>query len=313
MPRCQIEPLSAFDISRQANITISLVHYQHASSQSTVKTMLQQVHIRGLARLPTKEELVDSRLEFVTQSQTVRLYPSDLVCSYNSLPTDDKQPRIPREVLQAAADLFVSYRVAHKYGLHLLHRHEELPEGTVLVGESHSRLRGRWAKPSPTGIVLGREIHGHVFRYVDHVFRPYEYHDGAPADFTPDDEPFFSAFATFLQERGLENVLGFEVIEQPYEAEMTEIVISQQGTVMLETSILKGCKPYRQTGWKFEAESGKPRVCKDGTQHHGTGPKGHITVEGSLGRIANSFDDVVDILRLAGILPNPGDMVSLKA
>jgi hypothetical protein len=256
--------------------------------------MVQQVCIIGLSSRPTQQELEESRL------------------NHNGLPTDDKQPPISGDILQVAAELFAQFKATDIFSLHLLHRHEELVEDTVIVGQHHPHLPGRWARRLAIDTVVESKIHGHLFRFKENCFRPYEYEVGPlPMRTTTVKHEFFAAFAEFLELHALQNVLALELIEQSYGAEMMEVEIRHQGTVMLPTSMLKGCKPYRQTGWKFEDHNGEARVCKDGKQHHGKGPQGtgHITTQGSLGRKLESFDEALLVLRSADILSDATNIV----
>lgn len=82
---------------------------------------------------------------------------------------------------------------------------------------------------------------------------------------------------------------------------MLELVLPE-GTVMLDASNLNECVPARQTGWRFEVENGKPRVCKS-NETHGRHAGGHdVYNEGAPFPRLNTFADVRKALMDENIL-----------
>jgi hypothetical protein len=92
----------------------------------------------------------------------------------------------------------------------------------------------------------------------------------------------------------LSSFVGLQVIDQN-PADMLELVLPQ-GTVMLDVSNLNGCVPTRQTGWKFEAENGEPRVCQANESHGQTATTHEIYNKGDSHPRLETFRDVVDAL-----------------
>lgn len=111
---------------------------------------------------------------------------------------------------------------------------------------------------------------------------------------------FLLELTEYLITYNLSTVVGLQVIDQN-RAHMLELVLPQ-GTIMMNISNLNSCVPTRQTGWKFEAENGEPRVCT-AKETHGTYENGHkIYNEGVPYPKLATFQDVKNALAKAGIL-----------
>ncbi len=77
----------------------------------------------------------------------------------------------------------------------------------------------------------------------------------------------------------------------------------EQGTVMLDTSVIKNCHPTRITGWTFELVGGNPRVCQANEKHSGITIGNHkvFNAERPLPKLEN-VDDLKTALVEAGVL-----------
>jgi hypothetical protein len=73
-------------------------------------------------------------------------------------------------------------------------------------------------------------------------------------------------------------------------------------TVMLDAADLNECVSIRQTGWKFEAKSGKPRVCKSNKSHSQHANRHDVFNKGVPYPKLETFQDVKNALVEAGIL-----------
>ncbi|KAK4064920.1 hypothetical protein Purlil1_14086 [Purpureocillium lilacinum] len=214
--------------------------------------MATKVQIPGLNRDLTKADMEQSRQ------------------LYNSLPSDDVQPAVD-QILQQLADIFVKNRAHKLFGVHLIHGHLHIPEKTVLFG-CESVPRCRWTKPTKTDSLDLSKLRGHNFILTDKGFHPYEYRSGRQPNMAQVGDNFLPELANFLRTNGLGRVLALEVLDNPLPAATMELVLGDHGTVMMDSASLTGCKPFRQTGWAFADQDGKPRLCQDGKQYHGTAP-----------------------------------------
>ena len=77
---------------------------------------------------------------------------------------------------------------------------------------------------------------------------------------------FFADFIDYLITNDLTNLLGLQVLIDGIDQSMWELILDQ-GTVMLDAAVMRGCSPTRITGWRFEDRGGQPRVCQANEAH----------------------------------------------
>jgi hypothetical protein len=162
--------------------------------------------------------------------------------------------------------------------------------------------RCRWTKPTKTDSLRLDRLHGHTFILTDNGFHPYEYHSGKHLDIAQVGGNFLLELADFLNANGLRRVMALEVLDNPLTEAMMELVIGDYGTMMIEASRLTGCKPFRRTGWAFAIVDGKPRVCQDGKQYHGTAPNGAHVVATTPRDTIETSSHALRLLKDIGIL-----------
>ncbi|KAJ6436709.1 DDE superfamily endonuclease, CENP-B-like protein [Purpureocillium lavendulum] len=220
---------------------------------------------------------------------------------YNSLPSDKVQPEV-EHLLEQLAEIFVRNNAHKVFGVHLIHGHLQIPEKKVLFGEKRDPCC-RWTKPTNVDSLNLASLRGHIFLLTDKGFHPYEYDSGQHPDLVDVEDNFVAELADFLRTKRLSRVIALEVLENPLPETMMELVLGDYGTMMMTPEHLRGCTPFRQTGWAFVAEDGGPRVCKDGKQHHVTGPNGHIIiVEPPKNTKIDTCSDALHIMKEYGLL-----------
>ena len=143
-------------------------------------------------------------------------------------------------------------------------------------------------------------VHGHIFVLTDQGFHPYEYQTGPLPNLFGVDSAFLLELAEYLTTNELSKLVGLQVID-PNPTRMLELILPQ-GTVMLDVSILNGCVPTRQTGWKFESEDGEPRVCQANESHGQTATTHEVYNKGDPHPRLETFQDLKHALVEAGIL-----------
>jgi hypothetical protein len=216
------------------------------------------------------------------------------------LPNDSQQPEILESHIHNLAALFVRNRADGILGIHLAHAHFAIPENTAILGVNYNEPHCRWARTTAIQAMNLSNVHGHIFVLTDHGFHPYEYQTGPIPDLSGVNSTFLPELVDYLNTNNLSTLVGLQIIDQN-PSHMLELILPQ-GTVMLEASNLNGCVPTRQTGWKFEAENGEPRVCT-AKETHGTYENGHkIYNEGVPHPKLATFQDVKNVLAKAGIL-----------
>ncbi|KAG9229006.1 hypothetical protein BJ875DRAFT_524637 [Amylocarpus encephaloides] len=172
--------------------------------------------------------------------------------TYNGLLDDADQPPVAEEHLQKLAALFVRHNAQETLGLHLIHGHFQTSENTVMLGTNFQNPMLRWTKVTRVTDVDLNNIHGHIFVFTGSGFIAYE-------------KEFFVDFVDYLVTNDLTKLLGLQVL-MDVNMTMWELILDQ-GTVMLDASVVRNCKPTRITGWRFEAVDGEPRVHESNETH----------------------------------------------
>jgi hypothetical protein len=216
------------------------------------------------------------------------------------LPDDSQQPEILESHIHNLAALFVRNHADGILGIHLAHAHFAAPENTAILGVNYDKPYCRWARTTAIQTIDLSNVHGHIFVLTDHGFHPYEYQTGPVPDLSGVNSAFLPELADYLNTNNLSTLVGLQIIDQN-PVYMLELILPL-ATVMLDITNLNGCVSTRQTGWKFEAENGEPRVCKS-NETHGTYENGHkIYNEGAPYPKLATFQDVKNALVGAGIL-----------
>lgn len=228
------------------------------------------------------------------------LISSLITYRYNHLPDDLQQPQLCNTHLRNLAEIFVRNDAHIIFGIHLVHGHFFLPTGEILVGENYNEPRCRWAKTVAVPTTNLDSLHGHIFVITEDGFHPYEYQMGAMPDISQVSDNFFEELSSYLTLNGLTTLVGLQVTE-PDPVPMYELILPR-GTVMIDVSCLNGCIPSRDTGWKFAANGGEPRVCT-AYETHAKHSNGHdVFNKGSAEPKLETFRDVTHALRQERIL-----------
>ncbi|RXG41355.1 hypothetical protein VDGE_30439 [Verticillium dahliae] len=205
--------------------------------------------------------------------------------SYNGLKSDEDQPPVEDQHIQDLAALFVRHRAEKTLGIHLIHGHFQIQEGTVMKLEQSS-------------------VHGHIFVLVNGGLCAYEFQDGPLPDLSNVGHGFLAEFSCYITSNNLAGLNGLQVLGGApcRHVSMFELVLDQ-GTIMLGNSIVKGCRPTRVTGWTFESSDGKPRVCQSNETHAEMSSGNHKVFNSGkpLPKLEN-VDDIKAVLVEAGVM-----------
>ncbi|KAJ5626392.1 hypothetical protein N7510_002701 [Penicillium lagena] len=190
-----------------------------------------------------------------------------LQVAYNLLPNDEDQPQVQRIHLQELASLFTRFNVQKIFGVHLIHGHFQIEEDKIMLGTSLKSVRGCWTQPTSIADIKPAEIHGHIFKLTaSGEMQAYEYRQGPTTSLNDVDPLFFQELVIYLQAHHLVNILGLQVLTNDVPAMMSEFVLADNGTVMLDERDVKNCgTPFRITGFFLE-EPGMTEF-KDGESH----------------------------------------------
>ncbi|KAL9082515.1 MAG: hypothetical protein Q9165_008873 [Trypethelium subeluteriae] len=108
-------------------------------------------------------------------------------------------------------------------------------------------------------------IHGHVFASVDGVLYAYKFQNRALPDVSGVNKEFLPAFMDYIGKNNLTGLIRLQVLcgdDDP----MSELILDD-GTVMLDSAIVKNTMPTCVTGWRFDIVDGNPRVCQANEVH----------------------------------------------
>ncbi len=130
-----------------------------------------------------------------------------------------------------------------------------------MVGTNFRNPDMRWTKTTDFDTLDTSLIHGHIFILTESGFRAYEFQDGPLPDLNHVGQDFLVDFSRYLVDNNIADVIGLQVLEDgPCNSHgMSELVLDQ-GTIMLDTSLIKNCEPTRVTGWLFSSSNGSPRA-----------------------------------------------------
>lgn len=92
--------------------------------------------------------------------------------------------------------------------------------------------------------------------------------DGPLPDLSKVKQGFLMEFFRYVSSNDLAGLIGLQVLGDGARNNhgMSEFILVQ-GTIMLDTSLVKNCQPTRVTGWTFETSNGSPRVCQSNETH----------------------------------------------
>jgi hypothetical protein len=207
-----------------------------------------------------------------------------------------------------------------KLGIHLLHRHESIPEGQIKLETKLQTLPGKWVKPVSIESLDLSAIHPVVFTIVSDFiagalcFRldPYEFGEGPSPVSVNDlvDNNCIEEFVNYITKHGLVDVIALEVLDsgdgkQPDEP-TAEIEVGEYGTIILPKSMINGGELI-PTGWPNIIQPYDPDGEPPAGQHwnKATSSTGAVTHKVHVDQIENEkglLDELVrkEIIRIGG-------------
>jgi len=223
--------------------------------------------------------------------------------SYNSLPDDKDQPEVAKEVLDQLKVLLLKHNVQEKFGYHLIHGHLKVVEGRVMFGKPMETLPGCYTRPTKVTQLDTVGIHGHIFVLNKNAqFVAYEYRQGPIPEIDENDNAFLAEVQGFLVERGLETLVGIQVLNGDKGRQLREFVLAENyGAIMLDAADANITEVYCITGWSTQTEHESVEL--KGNESHAATTKGthQVFVDGK-GLPDLDEDTVVNALRNAGII-----------
>ena len=187
-----------------------------------------------MAETPLPTELIES--SFISAedfNQIVDIYDQD---------------QIDHDTLTAIAKIFESHEVTNKFGLQLLHRHYQMPEGSIAVTSSIGDSIAV-TKITPVGNIDPAAIRGQLYLLNSKgKFQAYEYEHGKPISFP---SGFLADMASFIQQHSLQSKVAL-ISDVPPPYSTYEVLIGSNATATVAGNVWKGGQDSLQTvGWKF--------------------------------------------------------------
>jgi hypothetical protein len=172
----------------------------------------------------------------------------------------------------------------------------------VLLGSNFEQPKGRWSKVTPIEQIDPSMVHGHIFVVGEDGLCAYEYQESPLPDLSSVDGGFLDDFVSYLTEHCITGLIGLQVLGECNDQSMSELILDE-GTVMLGSTVVKGCRSTRITGWKFEMVDGNPRVCQANERHAEMTSGNHKVFNAGkpLPKLDN-VDDLKSALTEAGVL-----------
>ncbi|KAJ0159437.1 hypothetical protein CTA2_9689 [Colletotrichum tanaceti] len=174
---------------------------------------------------------------------------------YNSLPRIHSGMRVETAHVTKLLELINKHEMQGLLGLHLLHKHDDIANGTIRLESDLGVMSGSWSKAAPIDSIHLRSIHPVAFRYMPQENRlaPFEFAEGPSSTmFSDQHHEFFTEFSRYLDKHHLSNDLALEIA--PFGADghrqecTAEVEVENNGTVVLPKSMVNSTS-FLPTGW----------------------------------------------------------------
>ncbi|OHE93880.1 hypothetical protein CORC01_10779 [Colletotrichum orchidophilum] len=176
---------------------------------------------------------------------------------YNHLPRIHEGMRVDDAHVAELLRLIDKNGYHGRLGLHLLHKHDDIADGTIRLESDLSEMPGSWNKATRIDSIDARSIHAVTFRHISPENRlvPYEFAEG-PSSLTlgEKDHQFLGEFNEYLRKHSLSDALALEVApcgaEPQHQEGTTEIEVNGAGTIVLPISMVNN-GDFLPTGWLY--------------------------------------------------------------
>lgn len=133
---------------------------------------------------------------------------------FNSIPYLHTQKPFPdTATVTALGNIFLRHHVLGRFGIHLLHRHYEIPEDHIVI-KSQVDDEISLTKIEPLKALDTDKLRGVLYRLTDNGFQPYEFEYGAELEIPPD---FLKELSEFLLSNKLEDLIALDVSKQSHD------------------------------------------------------------------------------------------------
>jgi len=176
--------------------------------------------------------------------------------TYNENPRIDADMNVDMIHVKALLGIVDRHDQHGKFGFHLVHRHDPIPDGTVRLESSLVVVPGKWNRATPTKSLDLNNMHPVVIKYFPgkEELIPYELAEGpSPVAMTAKVDAFVKDFTGYLAEHNLSEKFALEVVDpakagQPVGCN-AELEVVDVGTVVLPVSMMVSKDFTIATGW----------------------------------------------------------------
>ncbi|KAF2460063.1 hypothetical protein BDY21DRAFT_384470 [Lineolata rhizophorae] len=180
---------------------------------------------------------------------------------YNGLLDDSDQPPVSTKHITDLAAIFVRYNAYEVLGIQLIHGHFKILENSIMVGTNFENLALRRAKNTEIDDIDPANIYGHIFVLTADGLYAYEFQDGPLPDLSGVGQGFLPEFVNYIIRNNLTSLIGLQVLGCG-DKSMSELILDQ-GTVMLDSSVVKNTLPTRVTVFNAGSPHPKLEIVKD--------------------------------------------------
>ncbi|EGC47475.1 predicted protein [Histoplasma capsulatum var. duboisii H88] len=181
--------------------------------------------------------------------------------TYNGLPRIHPDMKISPDHIKNLVAMIARYGLGKKLGIHLLHKHESIPDGQVKLEKKLETTSGKWVRPISIDSLNLNNIHGVAFKVVPGENRlvPYEFGEGISPVCKSDvaDNGCVKDFISYTTKHDLVDAISLQFLDgQPKEC-TAEVELEQYGTIVLPKSMVNGIE-FTPTGWPDSTQPVEP-------------------------------------------------------
>ncbi|PCD38659.1 hypothetical protein AU210_007126 [Fusarium oxysporum f. sp. radicis-cucumerinum] len=185
---------------------------------------------------------------------------------WNSLPESRDQPDVPGQHFSILAEILERHGMKKMLSFHLIHRHDLIDDGKVMMASNLNILAGKWIRPMDIDDLDLNNTHGYLFKLgSDGSPRAYKYREGPLPHLAGVSPDFLSELNRYFQGNQLSDLLALGVTDSM--EGLVEFDLGHNGTVQLKQEQANYGKLVKETGFVYyEGEDGI-RQLKGNEQH----------------------------------------------
>ena len=228
---------------------------------------------------------------------------------FNSIPYLHTQKPFPAAATVAAlGNLFFRHHVHDRFGIHLLHRHYEIPEDHIVL-KSQVDDEISLTKIEPVKALDTDKLRGVLYRLADNGFQAYEFEYGAEPEIPPD---FLKELTEFLLSNKLEDLIALDVSKQSHDPTLKEYEYEYEydygnaATVTVKSTREPVFPKDRKTGMTFALVEGGTIQPYDGPDIYAEKKNTHQVFYNHNAPIVDDLTYTLDRAAIRGVLVSNG-------